>query len=169
MTDWMVSEAGQAMAAWASCALAVVAVVFALGIALIEQRRANEERQAAAHSEEKRRTTFVDAALNVSQQAMDLIYEAEGGLVDDDETGECYAVASLLSDELRPLEDTVASLRQATPFDADIAISMSKTFRAIESAMNVSGARVLTARREWRRCANVLAEERNALRDSLKN
>jgi hypothetical protein len=168
VTDWMVSEAGQAMAAWASCALAVVAVIFALSVALIEQRRANEERRIIAESEEKRRTTFVDAALNVSEQAMDLIYEAEGGQVDEDETGECYVAASLLSDELRPLEDTVASLRQATPFDADIAISMSKIFRAIEAAMNVSGANVLASRREWRRCANVLAEERNVLRDSVR-
>ncbi len=167
MANWMISEAGQAIAAWASCALAVVAVIFALTVALIEQRRANHDRRIAAESERRRRVTFVDTAMNVSRQAIELIEDAEGSLADEDEIATCYQTASLLSDELRPLEDTIVSLRYATPYDADIAISIAKTYRAIEAAINVSGANVLTSRREWRRCASVLNEERSTLRESL--
>ncbi len=164
---WMTSEQGQAIAAWASCALAVIAIIFALTVALIEQRRANRELQLTAEAEKRRRVTFVDTVLSVSMQAVELIVEARDSLIDEPDGDGCFPTAMRLADDLRPLNDTILSLRHASPFDANIAISLARIFRAIEAAMAVSGDNVLDARRRWFRQWEVLSEERRTLKEEL--
>jgi heme exporter protein D len=44
LSQWMISEAGQAVASWVANGLAVLAIVLALLVALIEQRRANRDK-----------------------------------------------------------------------------------------------------------------------------
>lgn len=88
---WFGSPDGTAAATWVSAILSLAAILIALGVALIEQRRANAERITEQRKEQddlarrdaiekKRRANFVDSCCSMISDARST-FEAEAELV----------------------------------------------------------------------------------------
>jgi len=130
----MKSADGQAAATWLSAVLSLVAIILALLVALVEQRRSNREKL----SETRRDRERLDRFIGVVTDAI------AGGLAEFDQMTANVAAGQQIAVELSELRrrlvsriDVLETIRPAAPLDADLLLCLARAQRAMNAVMDL--------------------------------
>ena len=140
----MSSGEGQAAATWGSAILSLLAILIALYVFIVEQRRANAERLTAIEAETRERQRIETAESDRSRQfldlCVDLITEAirmvQGELERieaDPATYVDWNVDSGVPHLIIPVRDSMAALQSIRQHDVKVVLVLSRTVRTLHA------------------------------------
>jgi C4-dicarboxylate-specific signal transduction histidine kinase len=128
--NWATSPVGSAVATWGSDILSLLAIVIALGVALLEQRRANVERVAEAQRERARETRYIETAKSA---LADTLADVDG-VIQRLQAGEPWdALSGAFVRQLNARAEVVDALKPLALRNTDTAMSLARGVIAIRS------------------------------------
>jgi hypothetical protein len=122
------------LAAWISDGIGLAAILISLGVFLVEQRRANQERLRRFEEEDARRVTFVEAcckSMDAAVGAADWAHDTLASHTADDRLA-ISSVQPFVKGKIQPVREALTALRVAAPFDHRIILSLSRSIDILD-------------------------------------
>ena len=140
----MSSGEGQAAATWGSAILSVVAIAIALRVFVVEQRRANAERQAAieaeaqerlriAKADKDRRLRFLDLCIALTTEAIRMVQSELDRIEADPVTYVAWNDDVGVPHLIIPVRDSMSALQTIWQDDAEVVLVLSRTVRTLRA------------------------------------